>query len=199
MEKIVFATNNAHKLEEVRTMLGDRYEVLSLADIGCHDDIPETADTFEGNALCKARWVKERYGYDCFADDSGIEADALGGAPGVHSARFAGVHGDDDANNVLLLAKLEGAECRTGRFRCVIVLLHGDDKPAVFEGTVEGEIMTGLSGNGGFGYDPLFRPDGWNCSFADAPAAEKHAISHRGKAVAKLAQYLQTINSSKTL
>ncbi|MDE6853690.1 MAG: RdgB/HAM1 family non-canonical purine NTP pyrophosphatase [Muribaculaceae bacterium] len=190
MEKIVFATNNAHKLEEVRRMLGGRFELLSLSDIGCHDDIPEDADTFEGNALAKARWVKDRYGYDCFADDSGIEADGLGGAPGVHSARYAGEHGDDEANNRKLLEELDGVSNRHGRFRCSIVLLMGDDEPQVFDGAVEGEIMHAPSGSGGFGYDPLFRPDGWDCSFAEVAPDRKHAISHRGRAVAALVEYL---------
>ncbi len=190
MEKIVFATNNAHKLEEVRRMLGGRFELLSLSDIGCHDDIPENGDTFEENALAKARWVKDRYGYDCFADDSGIEADGLGGAPGVHSARYAGGHGDDEANNRKLLAELEGVANRHGRFRCSIVLLMGDDEPRVFNGAVEGEIMHAPSGSGGFGYDPLFRPDGWDCSFAEVAPDRKHAISHRGRAVAALVEYL---------
>ncbi len=192
MEKIVFATNNAHKLAEVRQMLGSGYEVLSLSDIGCHDEIPETAGTFEGNALQKAQWVRDRYGYDCFADDSGLEVDALGGEPGVLSARYAGVHGDDAANNELLLARLQGISDRRARFRCVIVLLRGGSAPEVFQGTVEGEIMTEPSGREGFGYDPLFRPLGWKVSFADATPAEKNAISHRGKAVALLAGALTT-------
>ncbi len=171
-------------------MLGGRFELLSLSDIGCHDDIPEDADTFEGNALAKARWVKDRYGYDCFADDSGIEADGLGGAPGVHSARYAGEHGDDEANNRKLLEELDGVSNRHGRFRCSIVLLMGDDEPQVFDGAVEGEIMHAPSGSGGFGYDPLFRPDGWDCSFAEVAPDRKHAISHRGRAVAALVEYL---------
>ncbi len=190
MEKIVFATNNAHKLAELRQMLGERYELLSLKEIGCFDDIPETADSFEGNAIIKARWVKDHYGYDCFADDSGIEVDALDGAPGILSARFAGSHGDDDANNALLLKKMEGVENRRGRFRCVIALIQGDNEPVTFSGAVEGNIMHSLSGSGGFGYDPLFQPLGWNCSFAEVSPDEKHAISHRGKAVAQLVDYL---------
>ena len=190
MEKIVFATNNAHKLAELRQMLGGRYELLSLSDIGCHDDIPETADSFEGNALIKARWVKEKYGYDCFADDSGIEVDALGGAPGIMSARYAGTHGDDEANNRKLLAELEGKTNRRGRFRCAIALLRGNDEPQIFCGAVEGDIMHTPAGAGGFGYDPIFQPLGWNRSFAEATPEEKHAISHRGQAVAKLVDYL---------
>lgn len=190
MEKIVFATNNAHKLGELRAMLGNRYSILSLDDIGCRDDIPETADSFAGNALLKARWVKERYGFDCFADDSGLEVDALGGAPGIHSARFAGTHGDDEANNNLLLERLKGVRDRSARFRCVIALLKGNDEPAFFEGTVEGSIIDTPTGAKGFGYDPLFRPSGWTCTFAEAEPAKKNAVSHRGKAVAMLADYL---------
>ncbi len=190
MEKIVFATNNAHKLAEIRQMLGSRWQVLSLAEIGCHDDIPETAETFEGNALQKARWIKDKYGYDCFADDSGLEVDALGGAPGIHSARYSGVHGDDTANNEKLLGELVGIADRHARFRCCIALLRGNDAPAFFEGVVEGEIIDRPTGIAGFGYDPLFRPDGWECTFAQAGADEKNAVSHRGRAVEKLAEYL---------
>ena len=191
MDKIVFATNNAHKLAELRQMLGTRYEVLSLADIGCHDDIPEDADSFEGNALLKARWVKERYGYDCFADDSGLEVDALGGAPGILSARYAGAHGDSDANNAKLLTELAGVLDRRARFRCVIALLLGSDQPVYFKGCVEGTIIDELTGSGGFGYDPLFRPEGWECTFAEASPERKNAVSHRGQAVEALAKYLE--------
>ncbi|MCM1067585.1 MAG: RdgB/HAM1 family non-canonical purine NTP pyrophosphatase [Muribaculaceae bacterium] len=193
MDKIVFATNNAHKLAELRRMLGERFEVLSLADINCHDDIPEDADTFEGNALLKAKWVKEHYGFDCFADDSGLEVDALGGAPGIHSARYAGAHGDSEANNAKLLAELEGVADRRARFRCVIALLTGDRQPVFFNGSIEGTIISELSGNGGFGYDPLFRPVGWDCTFAEASPDRKNAVSHRGRAVAALAKYLETL------
>ena len=190
MEKIIFATNNKHKLGEVQSMLGDGYQVLSLADIGCTDDIPETADPFEGNALQKASWVHDRYGYDCIADDSGLEVDALGGEPGVFSARFAGKHGDDAANNALLLKRMQGQKQRSARFRCVIAYVAGDTAPRFFEGTVEGEIMEEPSGRAGFGYDPLFRPAGWSVSCADATPEEKNAISHRGQAVAKLVECL---------
>ncbi len=192
MEKIVFATNNAHKLGELRQMLAGRYEVLSLNDIGCHDDIPENGTTFEQNALQKVQWVHSRYGYDCFADDSGIEVDALGGAPGVYSARYAGVHGDDDANNAKLLADLGDNPDRRGRFRCVIALQRRGEEPQFFSGAVEGDIIHSLDGTGGFGYDPLFRPLGWTRTFGQATPEEKHAISHRGKAVAKLVAYLDS-------
>lgn len=190
MEKIVFATNNAHKLAELRQMLGGRFQLLSLSDIGCHDDIPETGSTFEENALQKARWVKERYGYDCFADDSGLEVDALGGAPGIMSARYAGTHGDSDANNARLLRELGDSTDRRARFRCVIALLQGDLPARFFSGSVEGEILHEAAGCGGFGYDPLFRPLGWDHTFAEATPDEKNAVSHRGQAVKALVEAL---------
>lgn len=191
MRQLVFASNNNHKLAELRQILGPGFAVLGLADIGCHDDIPETADTFEGNALLKARWVKERYGYDCCADDSGLEVETLGGAPGIHSARYAGDGHDSDANNAKLLAALEGKQNRRARFRTAIALLEGDAEPRYFNGTVEGEILATPAGDGGFGYDPLFRPLGWTKTFAQASADEKNAVSHRGNAVRALVQYLK--------
>ena len=191
MKKIVFASNNSHKLAELRRILGGRYEVLGLADIGCHDDIPETADTFEGNALLKARWVKDHYGYDCFADDSGLEVDALGGAPGIYSARYSGATTDvAAANNAKLLRELSGIADRRARFRTAIALLRGDDEPVFFNGAVEGRIIDAPRGSAGFGYDPLFVPEGWAKTFAEASPDEKNAISHRGRAVAALAEYL---------
>lgn len=192
MRKIVFASNNSHKLAELRDILGHRYEVLSLAEIGCHDDIPETADSFEGNALLKARWVRDRYGYDCFADDSGLEVDALGGAPGIYSARYSGATTDvAAANNAKLLRELSGVTDRRARFRTAIALLLGDAaEPVFFNGTVEGRIIDTPRGTAGFGYDPLFVPDGWQKTFAEASPDEKNAISHRGRAVAALANYL---------
>lgn len=193
MKRIVFATNNSHKLDEIRQILGERFTVLSLNDIDCHDDIPETADTFEGNALQKARWVKDHYGYDCFADDSGLEVDALGGRPGIHSARYAGTHGDSAANNKLLLKELDGIADRSARFRCVIALVTGNEEPRFFNGTVEGSITKEAAGVEGFGYDPLFKPAGWDKTFAEASPEEKNAISHRGKASEALAKYLETI------
>lgn len=189
MKKLVFATNNEHKLSELRQIIGGSFELLSLGDIGCHDDIPETADTLEGNALQKARWVKERYGYDCFADDTGLEVDALGGQPGVYSARFAGPGHDSKANMAKLLAMLEGEENRRARFRTVIALIKGGETH-LFEGIVDGEIMKFPSGSEGFGYDPVFRPEGWEMTFAEATPDEKNAVSHRGRAVAKLIAYL---------
>ena len=194
MRQIVFASNNAHKLRELREILGEGFEVLGLSDIDCHDDIPETADSFEGNALLKARYVKEHYGYDCIADDSGLEVDALGGAPGIYSARYAGSGHDSAANNARLLRELEGRDDRHARFRTAIALLMDGEAPRYFNGTVEGEILTEPHGEGGFGYDPLFRPEGWDKTFAQATAAEKNAVSHRGRAVRLLAAYLDTLS-----
>ena len=190
MDKLVFATNNAHKLGELRKMLAGRFCVVSLADIGCHDDIPEDADTFEGNALAKAQWVLERYGLDCIADDSGLEVDALGGAPGIHSARYAGAGHDDAANNAKLLSELAGAADRSARFRTVIALVRKDHEQMFFHGTVEGTILNAPQGDAGFGYDPLFVPQGWSKSFAEASPDEKNAVSHRGRAVRELCKYL---------
>lgn len=190
MKQLVFATNNAHKLGELRRMLAGRYRVVGLADIGCHDDIPEEADTFEGNALAKAQWVLDRYGLDCIADDSGLEVDALGGEPGVYSARFAGVAHDDAANNALLLSRLEGVADRSARFRTVIALVSKDAEPMFFHGTIEGSILEAPRGNAGFGYDPLFVPDGWTKTFAEASPDEKNAVSHRGRAVRELCRFL---------
>ncbi len=190
MKQIVFASNNPHKLRELRELAGADMAILSLDDIGCHDDIPETADTFEGNALLKARWVKERYGYDCFADDSGLEVDALGCEPGVRSARYAGEGHDSAANNAKLLSRLSGTTDRRACFRTAIALLAGNDEPRFFNGSVEGEILTEAHGEGGFGYDPLFRPLGWNKTFAEATPDEKNAVSHRGNAVRLLMDFL---------
>lgn len=190
--KLVFATNNSHKLEEVRQILGDRFEVLSLNDIGCHEDIPETADTFQGNALQKARFVKEHYGYDCFADDTGLEVKALGGAPGVHSARYAGDH-DSEANMTKLLSELEKKSDRSAQFRTVIALiLNGQE--VLFEGIVTGKIAQERHyGDGGFGYDPIFVPDGYTETFSQMSSQGKNLISHRGRAVRKLADYLKQL------
>lgn len=191
---IVFATNNAHKLSELKQIVGDSINILSLADIGCHDDIPETADTLEGNALQKARWVSERYGYDCFADDTGLEVACLGGAPGVRSARYAGGEGHDSAANMaLLLENMKGASDRSARFRTVIALILGDGT-LLFEGEVHGDILTEPSGTAGFGYDPVFRPEGWDITFAEASPEMKNAVSHRGRAVRALVEYLRKIH-----
>ena len=183
--EIVFATNNAHKLDEVRAIAGDRLKILSLADINCHEEIPETADTLAGNARIKARWVKEKYGYDCFADDTGLMVDSLDGAPGVYSARYAGEHCSPDDNIDLLLAQLEGKENRKAHFSTVIVLIEGDQEK-VFEGSVDGRIALTRHGKGGFGYDPVFIADETGMSFAEMSPEAKNEISHRGRAVRKL-------------
>ena len=188
--QIVFATNNAHKLSEIRAILGQQMEILSLADIGCHDDIPETADTLEGNALIKARWVKERYGFDCFADDTGLEVEVLGGGPGVHTARYAYPDRHDPvANTRKLLAELHDKDNRAARFRTVIALIQGTDEH-LFEGIVEGHITTGERGTEGFGYDPVFAPEGGEKTFAELGVEAKNNISHRARAVRKLADFL---------
>ncbi len=190
MKKIVFATNNAHKLQELRQMIGEHYDVLALADIGCHEDIAETADNIEGNAMIKARYVKEHYGYDCFSDDTGLEIDALDGEPGVHSARYAGPGHDSEANIDKVLAKMQGVTDRKARFRTAIVLLQGDEMH-LFEGQVEGLILTERHGTGGFGYDSIFQPiEGDGSTFAQMSPQDKNHISHRGRAVAQLVQYL---------
>lgn len=190
--RLVFATNNAHKLEEVRQILGDRFEVLSLSDINCHEDIPETGDTFQDNALQKARYVKEHYGYDCFADDTGLEVKALGGAPGVHSARYAGDH-DSEANMTKLLQELEKKQDRSAQFRTVVALLLNGQE-VLLEGIVTGRIATERHyGESGFGYDPLFIPDGFTETFSQMSPENKNQVSHRGRAVRKLADYLKTL------
>ena len=191
--KIVFATNNAHKLSEIKAILGERMEILSLADINCHDDIPETADTLEGNALIKARWVYDRYGLDCFADDTGLEVEALNGGPGVHTARYAYPdRHDPEANTQKLLAELQGSDNRRARFRTAIALiLNGEEH--LFEGIVNGEISTEKRGTEGFGYDPVFSPEETGKTFAELGVEVKNQISHRARAVAKLAEYLQKL------
>ena len=191
-EKLVFATNNAHKLEEVSAMLGDRIELLSLRDIHCEADIPETGTTLEANALLKAQYVQEHYGLNCFADDTGLEVEALGGEPGVYSARYAGGEGHDSVANMRkLLARLEGVTDRRARFRTVITLIR-DGRTYEFEGTVEGTITTEPHGDGGFGYDPVFVPDGYDRTFAELGEV-KNAISHRARAVQKLVEFLKQL------
>ena len=193
MKKLVFASNNAHKLSEIRAILGDRIEIISLSDLQCHDEIPETADTLEGNALIKARYVWEHYGLYCFADDTGLEVEALGGAPGVYSARFAGEHASFEDNVSLLLERLSGvAAPRRARFRTVIALID-EYGTHFFEGSVDGEITLERSGDHGFGYDPIFRPEGRVETFAQLTEQEKNSMSHRGRAVQKLVRYLQAL------
>ena len=197
--KLVFATNNAHKLQEVRQILGDSFEVVGLCDIGCTEDIPETAETLEGNALQKARYVREHYGLDCFADDTGLEVRALDGAPGVHTARYAELFGtgethDSNANMNLLLHNLENKSDRHARFRTVFALLYQGEEH-LFEGIVEGEILHERHGSEGFGYDPVFEPEGRGISFAEMTAEDKNAISHRGRATRKLVEFLKTLHN----
>lgn len=190
--KLVFATNNKHKLQEVRDILSDRVEVLSLADINCHDDIPETADTLQGNAIMKAQYIYQKYGVDCFADDTGLEVEALNGAPGVYSARYAGDGHDSEANMNKLLQNLTGENNRRAQFRTVIALIiKGEEK--TFDGIVKGEITEEKRGDSGFGYDPIFVPEGFSKSFAQMTNDEKNSISHRFRATEKLNDYLKRI------
>ena len=186
---IVFATNNAHKLREVQQTVGDKFEIVSLRECGVVEDIPENEPTLEGNALAKARYIYSRTGLSCFADDTGLEVDALGGEPGVRSARYATDDHDDEANKRLLLERMEGKENRGAQFRTAMALIL-DGEEYLFEGVVRGEILTQECGDGGFGYDPLFAPEGRSESFAEMSAEEKNAISHRGRAVRKLAEFL---------
>ena len=197
MKKLVFATNNAHKLSEIKAILGNDIEILSLADINCHDDIPETADTLEGNALIKARWVYERYGLDCFADDTGLEVAVLGGGPGVHTARYAYADRYDPvANTKKLLHELENKNDRRAQFRTVIALIENGEEQ-LFEGVVEGFIPTEERGTEGFGYDPVFMPEETGKTFAELGVDVKNEISHRARAVKKLCHYLS--HSAKNL
>lgn len=191
IKQIIFATNNAHKLSEVQAVLGDRFRLVTLAECGIAEEIPEDAPTLEGNALQKARYVHERTGVDCFADDTGLEVDALDGAPGVHSARYATDGHDFAANNRLLLRNLAGAADRSAHFRTVIALIL-DGREYLFEGRVNGRIAESEAGCGGFGYDPLFVPEGFDRTFAEMGADEKNAISHRGRAVRRLVEFLQS-------
>ena len=194
MKKLVFATNNQHKLEEARAITAGKFELLSLADIDCHDDIPETAPTLEGNALIKARWIFDRYGFDCFADDNGLMVDALGGEPGVLSARYAGPGHDSEANMRKLLANMEGKADRKAHFSTAVALIL-DGKEYLFEGRVDGTIASEPGGENGFGYDPVFVADETGRRFAEMTAEEKNSISHRGRAMRKLAEFLE--NKSK--
>lgn len=200
--KIVFATNNQHKLQEIRDILGNEFEIVSLKDIGCDVDIPETGNTLEENAMQKAQYVYDHYNLSCFADDTGLEVEALNGEPGVHSARYAeGTDHDSEANMAKLLRNLEGKDNRKARFRTVIALIQKQDvcpcgctsikKVNRFEGIVDGRIATEKHGSAGFGYDPIFVPEGYDKSFAELGESIKNGISHRARAVAKLAEYLK--------
>lgn len=190
MRKLVFATNNRHKLEEVGDVLKDQLRILSLKEINCFDDIPETADTLEGNALIKAKHVYDTYGYDCFADDTGLEVEALGGRPGVYSARYAGEDQNAARNMEKLLRELEGSTNRRARFRTVVALIEGG-KVSYFEGKIEGQIIEQQRGTAGFGYDPVFVPDGYSQTFAELGSELKNKISHRALAVKELIEYLK--------
>ena len=189
--KICFATNNQKKIEEVKAALGEDFTLVSLADIGCHEELPETGDTLEHNAFQKARHVYEKYGVSCFADDTGLEVEALDMAPGVYSGRFAGEPRSDERNVSLLLEKMGGIENRKARFRTVIALiLEGEEHR--FDGMAEGEITHSKSGNAGFGYDPVFKPNGQEETFAEMSMEDKNLISHRGRAVQKLIEFLHS-------
>ena len=188
--KLIFATNNAHKLREVSQVVGDKFTLLTPRECGIDEDIPEEQPTLEGNALQKARYIYARTGMDCFADDTGLEVDALGGEPGVRSARYATDGHDDEANKRLLLERMQGVEARGAQFRTAIALIIGG-KEYLFEGIVRGNITLEEQGDGGFGYDPLFVAEGCEQSFAEISAEEKNEISHRGRAVRKLAEFLQ--------
>lgn len=190
--KIVFATNNKHKLEEIKDILGKDFEIVSLDEIGCHEDIPETGLTLEENARQKSTYIVEHYNHDCFADDTGLEVDALNGEPGVHSARYAeGTDHDSEANMRKLLSKMANVKDRTARFRTVIsLIINGVEHQ--FEGRVEGRIATEKHGKEGFGYDPIFIPEGYDKSFAELGEEVKNQISHRARAVKKLAEYLSS-------
>jgi len=190
--KLVFATNNAHKLEEVAAILGDQVELLSLNDIGCQADIPETAETLEGNALLKSSYIYKNYHLDCFADDTGLEVETLNGAPGVYSARYAGGEGHDaQANMLKLLHELDGKENRKAQFRTAISLIL-DGKEYLFEGVIKGEIIKEKRGDSGFGYDPVFMPEGYDRTFAELGNDIKNQISHRALALQKLCEFLQS-------
>ncbi len=188
--KLVFATHNQNKFKEVKALMPSYIELLSLTDIGCHEDIPETSDTIEGNAMLKSKFVKENYGYDCFADDTGLEVQALDNKPGVYSARYAGIENNAEANMTKLLNKLEGKSNRDAQFKTAIsLLINGEEK--LFIGICEGEITKERYGKKGFGYDPIFQPKSFDKTFAQMSLEQKSELSHRGKAIKKLVVYLK--------
>ncbi|MGQ7867744.1 non-canonical purine NTP diphosphatase [Sunxiuqinia sp. sy24] len=193
--KLVFATNNPHKLRELQQLLGDKIQLLSLTDIGCDEEVPENQETLEGNAAEKAFFIFEKFGFNCFADDTGLEVEALNGEPGVYSARYAGEDKNAEANMGKVLDQLNGKENRKARFRTVISLVI-DGEETQFEGIVDGKILEEKQGEAGFGYDPVFQPDGFSESFAEMEAGQKNRISHRGRAVEKLIAYLKNLNKS---
>ena len=190
--KLVFATNNLHKLKEVQEMLSNSIEVLSLKDIGCFEDIEETERTLEGNAKLKADYITKKYGFDCFADDTGLEVEALDGKPGVYSARYAGEHGNAEKNMEKLLVELQNKLSRKAKFRTIIAL-NLRNKQYLFEGICDGEILNEKTGVKGFGYDPIFKPSNASCSFAEMNSEEKNIISHRGIAIQELVQFLNSL------
>ena len=190
MKKIVFATNNLHKLQEVKEVLGDSIEIVSLAELNCFDDIPETANTLKENAIMKAKFLWDKFGRPCFADDTGLEVDFLNGEPGVYSARYAGIEADPAKNMQKLLKELNGANCRKARFVTVVAFILDQNRTLIFEGALEGSILETTSGLGGFGYDPLFMPEGYSKTLAELSAEEKNRISHRGIAMRKLSDFL---------
>jgi len=194
--ELVFATNNQHKLQELQAILGNEIKLLSLKDIDCNEEIPEEQETLEGNASQKAKFVFDKYGYNCFADDTGLEISGLNGEPGVYSARYAGEEKSAEANMNKVLEKLTKINDRKARFRTVIsLLIDGEEKQ--FEGIVEGKILTKKRGDSGFGYDPIFQPEGFDISFAEMDLSKKNEISHRGRAVQKLVAYLKTFDNEK--
>ena len=193
--KLVFATHNIHKLKEIQALLPQTIELLSLSDIGCNEEIAETATTIEGNALLKAQYVKKYYHYDVFADDTGLEVTALGGAPGVFSARYAGAQKSDIDNMALLLKNMEAQQDRSAHFKTIIALCMGDEVHT-FEGIAQGYITKEPVGTNGFGYDPIFVPEGYSQTFAELSAAEKNRISHRAKAFGKLIEALGELSSN---
>ena len=190
--KLVFATNNLHKLKEVQEILSNSIEVLSLKDIGCFEDIEETESTLEGNAKLKAEYITKKYGFDCFADDTGLEVEALDGDPGVYSARYAGEHGNSEKNMEKLLIELKNKSNRKAKFKTIIAL-NLTNKQYLFEGICEGEILNEKTGVKGFGYDPIFKPSNASCSFAEMNSEEKNIISHRGIAIQKLVKFLNSL------
>lgn len=191
--ELCFATNNENKLKELQQLVGGSIQIKSLQDIGCLVDIPETGDTLQANSLLKAVYVKDNYNFNCFADDTGLEVQVLSGDPGVYSARYAGEPANSENNMNLLLQNMEGEPNRLARFKTVITLLINDDAPLFFEGVCEGRIASKKSGSEGFGYDPIFIPNEFSCTFAEMEPTEKNRVSHRAKAVAKLVNYLRNL------
>jgi XTP/dITP diphosphohydrolase len=191
--RLCFASNNKHKLEEIKNVVGRKFEILSLADIKCNEELPETRNTLEGNSLQKAEYVLQHYSTPCFADDTGLEVEALHGAPGVYSARYAGNHRSNDDNIALLLQNLKNDTNRKAQFRTVITLIGVEAQPVFFEGIIRGEIITEKRGSSGFGYDPVFIPEGHSITFAEMTLEEKNQLSHRAIAVKKLAEYLSRL------